>query len=482
MPYDPIQNGYGASALDQNIMRLFLEGYGIQTGCQATYAGSGTDIDIASGTAWYNGGRVSVSSQTVTLTQGQQNPRFDVIYLDGSGTAQVLEGTAESRDSEQSGQSGFDLYQPAPPDLASTDGVIIAQVFIPADVTAISSSDIRDRRITSDVAFETFTAYTAQVLGGLTVDGTTDLNDTLNVQGQATFQSGLTVQGLLDIAGSNAELDDDQKVLLGSDGDYSIRYDSAGDDFILRDETNATDLLVLPKNTPINQILESGGQFELSVQGLSGDLADAQDPKSHASSHSDGGADELDAADLSGAKGSADQVLTSDGQAATWSGISVNSEEWKFIDTRTATGTTPSETFDVSGVSYKEYEVRFEYEETAGNFGSIYLLPNNNSSNDYRVYGIAGTTASSAQDSQGYNMGTVRDAGDQIGGKYQITESDGDNFHFTADMGAIGENETWFYGVYFGTHSPPIDTLDVETSDTCSGDYEIHLYGRNWSN
>ena len=38
---------------------------------------------------------------------------------------------------------------------------------------------------------------------------------------------------------------------------------------------------------------ESGGVDEINVNGLSGDLADAQDPKAHSDTHGYGGTDEL---------------------------------------------------------------------------------------------------------------------------------------------------------------------------------------------
>jgi len=45
---------------------------------------------------------------------------------------------------------------------------------------------------------------------------------------------------------------------------------------------------------------ESGGADEMSVAGLSGDLADEQDPKAHAGEHENGGVDELNVSGLSG--------------------------------------------------------------------------------------------------------------------------------------------------------------------------------------
>lgn len=45
---------------------------------------------------------------------------------------------------------------------------------------------------------------------------------------------------------------------------------------------------------------QDSGSDEISVEGLSGDLADLQDPKTHKASHENGGADEISVAGLSG--------------------------------------------------------------------------------------------------------------------------------------------------------------------------------------
>ncbi len=45
---------------------------------------------------------------------------------------------------------------------------------------------------------------------------------------------------------------------------------------------------------------QDGGEDEISVTGLSGHLADAQDPVAHKTSHQDAGADEISVAALSG--------------------------------------------------------------------------------------------------------------------------------------------------------------------------------------
>lgn len=55
---------------------------------------------------------------------------------------------------------------------------------------------------------------------------------------------------------------------------------------------------------------QNGGADEISVEGLSGVLADGQTPSSHASSHQNGGADEISVADLSGLLADAQTPLT----------------------------------------------------------------------------------------------------------------------------------------------------------------------------
>jgi len=69
-----------------------------------------------------------------------------------------------------------------------------------------------------------------------------------------------------------ADLGDDQKIYLGADDDYSIRYDSTDDTFYIRDEINATEVEI-PKNVAMSVAAhatrhESGGADELFDQNL----------------------------------------------------------------------------------------------------------------------------------------------------------------------------------------------------------------------
>lgn len=72
---------------------------------------------------------------------------------------------------------------------------------------------------------------------------------------------------------------------------------------------------------------ENGGADEISVAGLSGLLADGQTPLAHASSHEDGGADELTVQNLGSGGAPINKILESDGAGG-----------WNLIDTPTGGG------------------------------------------------------------------------------------------------------------------------------------------------
>ena len=76
------------------------------------------------------------------------------------------------------------------------------------------------------------------------------------------------------------QLSDDKKFYFGDDKDFSIRYDSASDIFVLRDEVNGTEI-TFPKNV-------------------------AMDVAAHAGRHSRGGADALDFSEITNLADSGD--------------------------------------------------------------------------------------------------------------------------------------------------------------------------------
>jgi len=115
--------------------------------------------------------------------------------------------------------------------------------------------------------------------------------DTANIRGEAgawqtkdsagNWVDRISPEKGVDIAkvehpNSEISLEDDRKVYLGSDSDYSLYYDSTNDEYVLYDEVNAVKLLRLPKNTTIASSLEDGGANELTAENLSTGLADGK--------------------------------------------------------------------------------------------------------------------------------------------------------------------------------------------------------------
>lgn len=144
----------GFSALDAQAWRDKLDGFAVVSGLGVS-VDSGLTVSIAAGTATVGETSGSVdtvslgSSTTETLTSANpDNPRKDTIYIDTAGTIQVETGVAEAAD--PTGNVRFDTFQPEPP-LPSTDGTVLAEVWVGAGDTTLEAADIRDRRVPADL-------------------------------------------------------------------------------------------------------------------------------------------------------------------------------------------------------------------------------------------------------------------------------------------------------------------------------------------
>ncbi|QAS68875.1 hypothetical protein HFTV1-gp42 [Haloferax tailed virus 1] len=141
---------------------------------------------------------------------------------------------------------------------------------------------------------------------------------------------------------------------------------------------------------------EDGGSDEISVGGLSGDLADPQDPKAHAASHSADSADEISVENLS-TTGSADTVPISQGDGTLSMGSIVPTDlQWREdsnspqTDTNVGTSTyTIADTFD-------EYLIRVQVFEESSAPGTVELRAEGNSQSSYDYISEDGTTTSAA--------------------------------------------------------------------------------------
>lgn len=113
----------------------------------------------------------------------------------------------------------------------------------------------------------------------------------------------------------------DTPILLPGDAD---RIDKDGDDLVIRDSGDSVILRwdevenewVVPDDLDVEGSLSGVPHSDLESIG-----ADDHHSEDHATRHHQGGADEIDAADLSGASGTSGQVLETDGTDVSWADI-----------------------------------------------------------------------------------------------------------------------------------------------------------------
>lgn len=164
-----INDNDGAQALDVN-QAFDRWQFSVTSGC-AVSINSGTlgqadTLTVAAGDILFDGGSVSVASQTAGIDAANvSNPRKDVVYLDSTGTVQVAKGTAEA--AAPSTATRFETFRPAPTDLSATNAVVLAEVWVPAGATSVTASDLHDRRVFADLAAHSMVAESAVVNNAL---------------------------------------------------------------------------------------------------------------------------------------------------------------------------------------------------------------------------------------------------------------------------------------------------------------------------
>mgnify|MGYP006269964499 CR=1 FL=1 len=141
-----LEDEQGVQALDPNqLIGVFNANY-VKEGCEVTYSGTGLDLDISSGSVSVEGSTIDISSQTISLSSADtENPRKDVISVDGSGSVNIYTGLPETPTPNQADR--FDTARPVPADMSNLNEVVLAEVWVGEDVSSLSSADIRDRRI-----------------------------------------------------------------------------------------------------------------------------------------------------------------------------------------------------------------------------------------------------------------------------------------------------------------------------------------------
>ena len=104
------------------------------------------DVIVKAGSAKVFGTSVSKASDTqISIPAADPSyPRKDFVILKSDGTIEVVSGSPAAV--EPSGRTGIYTRRPAPPDIPD-DCIILAEIWVPAGASAISSDDITDRRI-----------------------------------------------------------------------------------------------------------------------------------------------------------------------------------------------------------------------------------------------------------------------------------------------------------------------------------------------
>jgi|GEM_PF-2859084 len=124
----PFANDFNAVVRD-----ALASGTLVRSGCTVDDGGSNDlTLNVDSGDVFVNGSSVSVSGQSVTLDGADaDHDRYDIVVVDGSGSAATVTGTATGT--------------PKAPSIPS-NAVLLAIVEVPADASGVTGTEINDAR------------------------------------------------------------------------------------------------------------------------------------------------------------------------------------------------------------------------------------------------------------------------------------------------------------------------------------------------
>jgi hypothetical protein len=132
----------------------------VTSGCAVTAQGApNLTVAVAAGVVWSNGVRRAVTAGNVTIgAANATNPRIDLVVVDSTGTKQCRAGTAAAA--------------PKPP-ARTTDDVVLAAIYVPANDTTISTDQITDLRLMNgrDYVTASLAADVSIAAAGTFVDG-----------------------------------------------------------------------------------------------------------------------------------------------------------------------------------------------------------------------------------------------------------------------------------------------------------------------
>ena len=126
-----------------------LRGYYIIVGQEPAISekGTGANMSVDVGAFKYVlagtfGEKTSTTNVAIDAADATK-PRIDVIYVNSSGVVSVSKGTAKA--AKPIGETTWQKWEePYPADLSTTDGIILAEIEVPAGVTSIVNAYIRN--------------------------------------------------------------------------------------------------------------------------------------------------------------------------------------------------------------------------------------------------------------------------------------------------------------------------------------------------
>lgn len=218
---------------------------------------------------------------------------------------------------------------------------------------------------------------------------------------------------------------------------------------------------------------ENGGSDEISVAGLSGDLADEQDPKAHASSHAKDASDELFVENIGATSTDTSQAFVPDGTG----GVTTGQAGEQNVPDFTVESNSP---FTVSGAStltitldsaVSEVEIRGFIENNSGVTLSPEMTVNSVGGVAYDYSEQSGTI--NTNQSQFQLMDDLNFAGTTITGSISLYSYGGDNIGVDFGLGAP-END---FGTIIDTGSvetgADISSIEFDFGGSCDASFEV---------
>jgi len=198
-----------------------IGGDGVISGLEVTAAG-GMDLNVSAGEAIIGGTRVSFSATTVTISAADPlYPRKDIVVAKSDGTIEVVQGTPDSP--LPGDRTGVFTVTPRPPDPPS-NSIVLAEIWVPAGATEITSGDITDRRIfVAPSEYATGKIYADQIAEKTPGAGITLLNVSKHQGGiQTDSISELTSGAGIDIGAGSLYVNQSLKLIRWKQKKYAL--------------------------------------------------------------------------------------------------------------------------------------------------------------------------------------------------------------------------------------------------------------------